>query len=240
MERVPARPAACRRRSAPAGDGDAVRSIPDVLPAFGEATCCRCCRVRPRIWIGNRIRVSPHCDLMENVALRRRRAAAVHAVSARAGDQPLPRPVRADPGRHAGQHGRSAATRSRALSALRRSLGDARSRPSSRRATRSTSPTAGGTASTRSSRSASWSTTGGTTRRASISTPTTRCCTTSSPSATCRPSSAPCGGRCSTTTSSKPNGDPAAHLPEHARGMMGAPTPSCSARLRATLRKIVG
>jgi len=35
-------------------------------------------------------------------------------------------------------------------------------------------------------------------------------------------------------------GDPAAHLPEHARGMMGAPTPDLFARLRATLRKIVG
>jgi hypothetical protein len=36
------------------------------------------------------------------------------------------------------------------------------------------------------------------------------------------------------------NGDPAAHLPEYARGMMGAPTPELFARLRATLRKIVG
>jgi hypothetical protein len=35
-------------------------------------------------------------------------------------------------------------------------------------------------------------------------------------------------------------GDPAAHLPEHARGMMGAPTPELFAKLRATLRKIVG
>ena len=36
------------------------------------------------------------------------------------------------------------------------------------------------------------------------------------------------------------NGDPAAHLPEHAKGMMGQPTPELFARLRATLRKIVG
>jgi hypothetical protein len=36
------------------------------------------------------------------------------------------------------------------------------------------------------------------------------------------------------------HGDPAAHLPEHARGMMGAPTPDLIARLRATLRKVVG
>ena len=35
-------------------------------------------------------------------------------------------------------------------------------------------------------------------------------------------------------------GDPAAHLPEHARGMMGAPTPELFARLRATLRKVIG
>jgi len=36
------------------------------------------------------------------------------------------------------------------------------------------------------------------------------------------------------------NGDPAAHLPEHAKGLMGPPTPELFARLRATLRKIVG
>lgn len=43
--------------------------IPDVLPAFGEANCLALLpEVAPRIWIGNRIRVSPHCDLMENVA----------------------------------------------------------------------------------------------------------------------------------------------------------------------------
>jgi hypothetical protein len=36
------------------------------------------------------------------------------------------------------------------------------------------------------------------------------------------------------------NGDPAAHLPEHAQGLMGRPTPELFARLRATLRKIVG
>ena len=36
------------------------------------------------------------------------------------------------------------------------------------------------------------------------------------------------------------HGDPAAHLPEHARGMMGAPTPELLARLRSTLKKIVG
>jgi hypothetical protein len=43
--------------------------IPDVLPAFGEANRLALLpEVAPRIWIGNRIRVSPHCDLMENVA----------------------------------------------------------------------------------------------------------------------------------------------------------------------------
>jgi hypothetical protein len=35
------------------------------------------------------------------------------------------------------------------------------------------------------------------------------------------------------------NGDPAEHLPEHAKGLMGPPTPELFARLRATLRKIV-
>jgi len=43
--------------------------IPEVLPAFGEANRLALLpEVDPRIWIGNRIRVSPHCDLMENVA----------------------------------------------------------------------------------------------------------------------------------------------------------------------------
>jgi hypothetical protein len=43
--------------------------IPDVLPAFGEANGLPLLTdVPPRMWIGNRIRVSPHCDLMENVA----------------------------------------------------------------------------------------------------------------------------------------------------------------------------
>jgi len=43
--------------------------IPDVLPAFAEANVLPLLEgVAPRMWIGNRIRVSPHCDLMENVA----------------------------------------------------------------------------------------------------------------------------------------------------------------------------
>jgi hypothetical protein len=43
--------------------------IPDVIPAFGVANRLALLpEVAPRIWIGNRIRVSPHCDLMENVA----------------------------------------------------------------------------------------------------------------------------------------------------------------------------
>ena len=36
------------------------------------------------------------------------------------------------------------------------------------------------------------------------------------------------------------DGDPAAHLPEHAKGMIGPPTPELFAQLRATLRDIVG
>jgi len=43
--------------------------IPEVLPAFAEANVLPLLTdVAPRMWIGNRIRVSPHCDLMENVA----------------------------------------------------------------------------------------------------------------------------------------------------------------------------
>lgn len=42
--------------------------IPDVLPAFAQANRLPLLTdVAPRMWIGNRIRVSPHCDLMENV-----------------------------------------------------------------------------------------------------------------------------------------------------------------------------
>jgi hypothetical protein len=36
------------------------------------------------------------------------------------------------------------------------------------------------------------------------------------------------------------NGDPAAHLPEHAKGMMGPASPALFARMRATLSKILG
>ena len=43
--------------------------IADVMPAFAEANRLALLpEVDPRIWIGNRIRVSPHCDLMEHVA----------------------------------------------------------------------------------------------------------------------------------------------------------------------------
>jgi hypothetical protein len=43
--------------------------IPEVLPAFGAANRLALLpAVTPRIWIGNRIRVAPHYDLMENVA----------------------------------------------------------------------------------------------------------------------------------------------------------------------------
>ena len=36
------------------------------------------------------------------------------------------------------------------------------------------------------------------------------------------------------------NGDPAEHLPEHARGILGEPTPTLLARMRMTLKKIAG
>jgi len=52
--------------------GMAVQSekIPDLLPGFVEANPMRLVPgVVPRIWIGNRIRVAPHYDLMENIGV---------------------------------------------------------------------------------------------------------------------------------------------------------------------------
>lgn len=44
-------------------------NIVELLPAFAKANSLALLpRVEPRIWIGNRIRVAPHFDLMENVA----------------------------------------------------------------------------------------------------------------------------------------------------------------------------
>ena len=75
--------------------------------------------VIPRAWIGNRIRVAPHYDLMENIGVvvaGRRRFTLFPP------DQ-LPNlyagPVRADPGGNAGQHRRPAQPRPRTIPAVR-------------------------------------------------------------------------------------------------------------------------
>jgi hypothetical protein len=56
----------------PAPNGMAVQSetIPNLLPGFVEANPMPLApEVTPRIWIGNRIRVAPHYDLMENIGV---------------------------------------------------------------------------------------------------------------------------------------------------------------------------
>src|SRR5690606_33084349 len=56
----------------PRASGMAVQSerIPELLPGFVEANPMPLVpRVVPRIWIGNRIRVAPHYDLMENIGV---------------------------------------------------------------------------------------------------------------------------------------------------------------------------
>src|SRR5690606_19455354 len=56
----------------PDRSGMAVQSerIPELLPGFVEANPMPLVpRVVPRIWIGNRIRVAPHYDLMENIGI---------------------------------------------------------------------------------------------------------------------------------------------------------------------------
>lgn len=56
----------------PAPSGMAVQSeiVPELLPGFVEANPMPLApEVNPRIWLGNRIRVAPHYDLMENIAV---------------------------------------------------------------------------------------------------------------------------------------------------------------------------
>lgn len=54
----------------PAGMAVQSETIPELLPGFVEANPMGLVPdVLPRIWLGNRIRVAPHYDLMENIAV---------------------------------------------------------------------------------------------------------------------------------------------------------------------------
>lgn len=56
--------------AAPPGMAVQSENIPALLPGFVEANPMPLApQVEPRIWLGNRIRVAPHYDLMENIAV---------------------------------------------------------------------------------------------------------------------------------------------------------------------------
>ena len=107
--------------------------------------------------------------------LRRRRAAALHAVSARAADQSVCRSARVHAGRPADQHGET--RRSPITSGIRDSATRSPPRrwPTSNPATRCSFRTCGGTTLSRSSHSTCWSTTGGTIRRRGTAHRSRRC-----------------------------------------------------------------
>ena len=127
-------------------------------PARGERPAAGARRIRAGRAAGQHLDRQPHhrVDALRHVQQHRLlpgRAAALHAVSARSGAQPLSRPARADARRAGGEHGRSARARPGALPALRRGAGRARRWPSSSPATCSSTRRCGGIRSRRSTRS---------------------------------------------------------------------------------------
>ena len=62
------------------------------------------------LWIGNAVTVPPHFDAADNIGFVAAGAPPLHALSARAGVQPLCRPVRSDAFRRAGEHARARST----------------------------------------------------------------------------------------------------------------------------------
>ena len=152
-----------RDASAPLAMAVQSEKIPEMLPGFEIENAIDLLPpdVVPRAWIGNRIRVAPHYDLMENVGcvVAGRRRFTVFPPEQLANLYPGPFELTPPARRSAWSTSR---TRISTASPVMRKRRRRRRARCSSRATPSTCPSTGGTASIRSSRSASSSIIGGT------------------------------------------------------------------------------